>query len=65
MRRLTLKEKRFYINDGGQKCPYCHSTKLRGGEFDHDLGNAMMEVWCNKCKKRWNELYEMTSIEEN
>ena len=57
--RLTEKDKKEYLNNPWH-CPFCNSEDISAG----DGGEGYREVTCNECGKMWNEIFEITDIEE-
>ena len=53
-------------------CPYCGANDIAPGDGDIDIhGLHLLEadwmsrqVGCGACNKFWNEIYELTAIEE-
>ena len=62
--KLTRVRKRKYIDEGGNKCPFCGSEELEGKRYEADSTVAWREVECVNCKKRWEDVYTLSDIEE-
>ena len=62
---LTEKQKKDYIDGDGGECPYCHSTDIEGAGFNMEAGTVWQEITCAQCGKSWQDVYELTSIEED
>jgi len=63
---ITKKQIEAYLKDSVH-CPFCGSENIEAGQFDVSEGDksAWQNVWCNDCKKRWQDVYTLTSIEED
>ena len=46
-------------------CPYCGADEIDAGRIEH-LGEdfAIQPVTCSPCGKEWDDVYELTGIEE-
>jgi len=62
---LTDKQKKEYVDSDGVHCPYCHSTDIEGGSVNVDAGTAWQEISCIECGESWQDVYMLTSIEED
>lgn len=60
---LTQLMKGQYISNGGNICPYCNSSDLRGGKLNADSDSAWRSVRCNTCGKEWSDIYKLVDIE--
>lgn len=61
---ITKAMEKKYLDRRGVECPFCESSDIEGQEINIDGGGAWQEVSCNTCGKSWNDLYELTGIEE-
>lgn len=62
---LTKREKEYYVNNLGAKCPYCKSEEDLRGEFvEIAHGEANQKVHCSLCGKAWIDVYKLTGIKE-
>ena len=64
LKKLTAKEKKYYIEKAYEHCPYCHSEDLSGGNLEADGKVASEEVRCAMCGRTWTCIYTITGIEE-
>ena len=62
MKPMTNEE---YIDEGGNKCPFCHSKNINGLDFEADCDYASREVECHDCGKLWTEMFNLRGYEEN
>jgi len=49
-----------YIAEGGTRCPFCGSLDIEGQEVNIDAGQAWQDVYCNHCRKEWQDTYTLT-----
>ena len=64
MAKLTEKQKKDYIESGGNKCPNCKSDNIEGGPFNTESSEAWQKVWCTDCHEEWTDVYKLTEVEE-
>lgn len=64
MTKLTPEQKKEYVENGGQHCPYCGSTAIEGGKFDAEWKEAWSEVSCPDCGRTWQDEYRLVDIAE-
>lgn len=51
-----------YLSTGGTKCPFCDSNNISADGYpDPDGREAVAKVHCNACKKRWCEIWTLSS----
>ncbi len=43
-------------------CPYCGEDNITAGHFEPEAN--YIPVRCHNCDKKWNELYELITIEK-
>ena len=53
-----------YVNEGGCKCPYCHSEEVEGGGFNADFGGAWRQCTGEACGKEWTETFNLVGYTE-
>lgn len=49
-----------HIAAGANKCPYCGSEYINGGQVEIDSGQAAQPVDCSDCAKEWVDTYVLT-----
>lgn len=52
-----------YMNSGGVYCVFCKSEDLHVSSIENAGMDARGEVKCNKCGKRWTDIYTLVDIE--
>jgi len=57
-------DKKKYLDDDGDHCPYCGSLYLTGEPTNISNGVLSQEIQCSECEKTWLDLYTLTDIEE-
>lgn len=65
---FTKKQKKEYIAEFGNVCPYCHSRNIApiSGLAEDDDGAQKQDLECHDCGKLWEEIYDLVDImEEN
>jgi hypothetical protein len=62
---LTYDERRMYVEAPAQ-CPYCDGWQFTTGAPKMHEGDAVVkrQVTCKSCKRTWNDVYNLTDIEE-
>ena len=60
---LTEERKEKYLRYHGN-CPYCGSYELSYEKVTFEGNKVLHEISCNKCNKRWADIYAMTGVEE-
>ena len=58
-------EQQYYKDNGGNKCPYCHSEEIEGGSIEIDSNVATQEVWCHDCDEHWNDFYDFAGFHKH
>ena len=58
-----MKNLKEYLKDP-DKCPFCDSENITGGDTDFSCINAWRNIKCNSCLKEWIEEFTITNIEE-
>jgi hypothetical protein len=54
-----------YLKHGGNGCPYCKSRNITADQIEIPDGTTTFQtVYCEACGKSWNDIYELTGIEE-
>lgn len=59
---LTEQQKRQYLEDANELCPYCGSSEITAQEFDPY--GTYRKVECETCDRNWKEVYELKTIED-
>jgi transposase-like protein len=62
VKTLTKKKIREYVKSGGNYCPFCGSEDITGGDRNTDGGVHSQEIYCQGCKKDWQDVYSLTGI---
>jgi hypothetical protein len=62
--KLTSEQIKNYLENGGNKCPYCGSENISGGHFETDSNEAWQPVSCDDCGREWSDLYRLVGIYE-
>lgn len=64
-RKLDQEKIREYIEEGGDRCPYCGATSLdSSGKLEMNNGEVTLVVMCLQCRRAWRDVYSLTTIEE-
>lgn len=58
--RLTVAQKRKYLLEDPDSCPFCGSSNIKGGEFDLEI--YFRPVSCQDCGEEWEEQFKMTNV---
>jgi len=61
---LSQQQKTDYIRNGAWCCPYCGSPNITAGSFEVTGTECFQPVYCLDCKASWQDVYQLTSIEE-
>lgn len=59
---ITPKMKKVYMDNHGEKCPFCLSEQTEGGAGDYGK-NTNQKVSCLECDRSWYDLYTLVDIE--
>lgn len=43
-------------------CPYCNGTDIVTGNYEPET--QVQDITCENCGKTWNEVFQLTGIEE-
>ena len=62
---FTEEQKRNYIRNAGQRCPFCDSDNLDHGQIGVEMGEAWQHVRCIACEKIWTEYYDLANISDH
>ena len=54
-----MMNKRDYIRNAGQMCPFCSGESLQGGFIHVDDGRAFQQVSCLECERTWQDVYRL------
>lgn len=54
-----------YVKEYGRRCPFCREVEPveTAGPIEIDDGIAMQTIRCVDCKKKWTDIYTLTSYE--
>ena len=62
MNKFNAKE---YLDSGGTICPYCGDSDIGANSaVDVDEGVGIQVVSCNRCNKRWTDIYRLVNVQE-
>jgi transposase-like protein len=61
---LTEEQRIKYLIDRKDRCPYCGSSDLDGGDFRYEESTIMQRINCTDCKKSWQDVYKLADILE-
>lgn len=67
MEKLTEKARKRHLRNGGHNCPYCKADymELNYGELSPvEDGNIEQIVTCDKCNRRWMDVFQLAEIRE-
>lgn len=69
--QLSIAAKKLYIEQGGLNCPFCSHGFITApniptpGEDRTVFPKAFVQtITCEKCQRRWKEVYRLKDIEE-
>ncbi len=58
--------KMFYLQDGGNHCPYCKSKSINsGGDMEIISGRMTQTTRCETCGKNWIDIYYLEDMEDS
>lgn len=60
---MTKRQKAYYLEHEGVRCPFCHSENLDCNPIEHDDVLSAVE-WCETCGRRWRAFYTVTDLVE-
>lgn len=62
---ITAEHKSNYVTRSYGTClnPKCNSRDIEGGDIQMDGMMAWQEVTCLDCNLRWDDIYELQSVE--
>jgi hypothetical protein len=65
MAKLTDEQKRAYVQNGGNRCPFCTSYEIEGtGQVQTDAGYAWQPIKCLSCDEHWNDVYKLVDVDQ-
>jgi formate dehydrogenase maturation protein FdhE len=62
--KLTEDQKKAYMENAANLCPFCKSPDITGGSVDIDGREAWQEVSCNECPGEWRDVYTLSFVED-
>ena len=62
--KLTEEQKKAYMKDAANLCPFCKSPDISGGPVEIDGREAWQEVSCNECNEQWRDVYVLSFVED-
>ena len=60
---MTEQDKKDYLENPFH-CPFCKKGNIDADHIETTYNGAYQSVRCPDCKKRWNDMYELTDMEE-
>ena len=60
---LTEEQKKKYLEEGAQHCPYCGSDDIEAGPYEADWMEAWSKVSCHTCDQEWLDLFKLVGVE--
>ena len=60
---LTEEDKKKYITNGGNSCPWCGDKDIIGDSFDTDNNYITQLIRCQNCDHSWYDIYKLTGID--
>ncbi len=47
-------------------CPFCHGIRITADVIvpEENAANAKAEIECDRCHKRWKDVYKLVDVEE-
>jgi len=62
--KLTEEQKKAYLENAANLCPFCQSPDITGGPVDINGREAWQEVSCNECHEQWRDVYALAFVED-
>jgi hypothetical protein len=62
---LTVRQVNEYIQNDGNKCPYCNNSGLHMGEWDTQSTIVFRPIKCSFCGRSWTDEYHLAGITEH
>jgi len=62
--KLTEEQKRAYMQDAANLCPFCKSWDIEGSPVEVDGRYVWQEAACNECEERWRDVYKLAFVED-
>lgn len=63
--KLSQMTSQEYVEECGDKCPFCHGKNINVLDTWADIGGMSREVECHDCGKLWTENFVLCGYEEN
>lgn len=61
IRKPTEEElSKYYVQNGGDRCPFCFQESVEGGSVLIEPGAAHQEASCYECNAEWTAIYTLT-----
>jgi len=60
--KLTEKQVKNYLKEGGVRCPFCRSDQIQGEDIDIDAGRAYQDMKCLDCDSVWTDTYALDGV---
>lgn len=65
MKRLTDEEKKKYVEDGFNRCPFCSGFNVVAKSVDVDGRRGRSPVECRSCYRSWEDLWTLTGVDDS
>lgn len=60
---MTEEQKKEYLDNGGEYCPFCKRYTIQKVGEDFSKDTITMEMKCNACKETWTDTFTLTDVE--
>jgi hypothetical protein len=61
--KITEEQKRAYMQDAANLCPFCKSWNIEGGRLETDGRYAWQEATCKECRQQWRDVYTLSFVQ--
>ena len=62
--KLTEEQKRAYMQNTANLCPFCKSWDIEGSPIEADGRYAWQEATCSECQEQWRDVYTLAFVED-
>ena len=60
---LTDEQKKEYMDNGAEICPFCKRYAIKKVGEDHSQGYTInMEMTCTACEETWTDVFTLTDV---
>lgn len=60
---LTPEQREQYLKNPN-RCPFCRSENISGGEWQYSNNRCYQSIICGDCEKEWTDTYTLTDVTE-